>query len=160
MPSPASKRTGVEFANYYSPKRWLTFDGDVSWSVARYTDTNPAGPYVPEAVGTVVSAGGTVDNLHRTFGSVRWRYFGPRALIEDNSQRSKATSLVEMAAGYQLAKRVRVTAECFNLFNSAASDVDYYFVSRLPGEPLTGVADVMTHPTLSRSARINLAVGF
>jgi hypothetical protein len=160
VPSPASKRSGVELANYYSPQRWLMFDADASWSEARYTKPNPAGPYVPEAVGTVVSAGATVDNLHRTFGSARWRYFGPRALIEDNSQRSKATSLFELEAGYQLAKKVRLTAVCFNLFNSAASDVDYYFVSRLPGEPLAGVADVMTHPTLSRSARINLAVGF
>ncbi|MEP7310487.1 MAG: TonB-dependent receptor [Acidobacteriota bacterium] len=160
VPSPASKRSGVELANYYSPNRWLIFDGDVSWSEARFTEFNPAGPYVPEAVGTVVSAGATVDNLHRSFGSLRWRYFGPRALIEDDSQRSNATSLFELAAGYQLAKKLRVTAELFNLFNSSVSDIDYYFVSRLPGEPLTGVADVMTHPTLARSARINLAVGF
>jgi hypothetical protein len=160
VPSPASKRSGVELANYYSPKRWLTFDADASWSEARYIEPNAAGPYVPEAVGTVVSAGATVANLRRTFGGLRWRYFGPRALIEDNSQRSKATSLFELEIGYQLAKKLRVTAECFNLFNSTVSDVDYYFVSRLPGEPINGVADVMTHPALSRSARINIAVGF
>ena len=160
VPSPASKRSGVELANYYSPMRWLTFDGDVSWSEARFTEPNPAGPYVPEAVGTVVSAGATVDNLHRAFGSLRWRYFGPRALTEDNSQRSEATSLFELAAGYQLTKKLRVTTEFFNLFNSAVSDIDYYFVSRLPGEPSAGVADVMTHPTLARTARINLTLGF
>ncbi len=160
VPSPASNRNGVEFANYYSPKRWLTFDADAAWSQARYRDPNPSGQYVPEAVGTVVSAGVTVDNYHRTFGSARWRYFGPRALVEDDSQRSKATSLFELEAGYQLAKRLRVTGEVFNLFNSAVSDVDYYFESRLPGETLVGVADVMTHPSPSRSARINLAVGF
>jgi hypothetical protein len=160
VPSPASTRSGVEFANYYSPRRWLTFDTDVSWSKARYTEPNPAGPYVPEAVGTVVSAGATINNLRRTFGSLRWRYFGPRALIEDNSQRSKATSLFELEAGYQLAKKLRVNLECFNLLNSSVSDVDYYFASRLPGEPVDGVSDVMTHPTLSRSVRINLALGF
>ena len=160
VPSPASKRSGVELANYYSPKRWLTFDADASWSAARYSEPNPAGQYVPEAVGTVVSAGAMVDNLHRTFGGLRWRYFGPRALLADNSQRSKATSLFELEIGYQLAKKLRLTAECFNLLNSAVSDVDYYFVSRLPGESLNGVADVMTHPALSRSARINMAVGF
>jgi outer membrane receptor protein involved in Fe transport len=160
VPSPASKRSGVEFANYYSPKRWLTFDADASWSAARYIEPNPAGQYVPEAVGTVVSAGAMVDNLRRTFGGLRWRDFGPRALLADNSQRSKATSLFELEIGYQLAKKLRLTAECFNLLNSAVSDVDYYFVSRLPGESLSGVADVMTHPTLSRSARINMVVGF
>jgi hypothetical protein len=160
VPSPASKRSGVELANYYSPRRWLTLDADASWSQARYREVNPAGQCVPEAVGTVVSAGATVDNLHRMLGSLRWRYFGPRALIEDNSQRSAATSLFELEAGYQLAKQVRVTATAFNLFNSAVSDVDYYFVSRLPGEPLAGVADIMTHPSLSRSARLSITIGF
>jgi TonB-dependent receptor-like protein/carboxypeptidase family protein len=160
VPSPASKRDGVEIANYYRARRWLTFDADASWSSARYRDFNPAGQYVPEAVGTVVSAGATVENLHRMLGSLRWRYFGPRALIEDNSQRSNATSLFELEAGYQLAKKLRVTAQVFNLFNRAVSDVDYYFASRLAGEPPDGVLDVMTHPSLSRSARVLLAVGF
>lgn len=44
-------------------------------------------------------------------------------------------SLFELAAGYGLGKKVRVTAEVFNLFNRAVSDVDYYFISRLSGEP-------------------------
>ena len=40
------------------------------------------------------------------------------------------------------------------------NSVDYYYTSRLPGEPLQGVADIHTHPTLPRTARINLIVGF
>ena len=41
-PGPASRRYGVEFANYYSPKPWLIFDGDVSWSQARFAEFNEA----------------------------------------------------------------------------------------------------------------------
>ena len=160
VPSPASKRSGVELANYYSPTKWLNFDLDASWSSARWTDFNPAGPYVPEAVGTVLSAGATVDNFHRTFGSLRWKYFGPRALIEDNSERSQATSLFELQGGYQLAKNLKVTAEVFNLFNSSVPDVTYYYTTRLRGEPLDGVDDYLVHVSPSRSARINLVVGF
>jgi outer membrane receptor protein involved in Fe transport len=160
VPSPASKRSGVEFANYYSPMKWLNFDVDASWSSARWTDFNPAGPYVPEAVGTVLSAGATVDNFHRTFGSLRWKYFGPRALIEDNSERSQATSLFELQGGYQLAKNLKVTAEVFNLFNSSVPDITYYYATRLPSEPLDGVNDYLVHVSPSRSARINLVVGF
>ena len=88
-PGPASTRYGVEFANYYSPKPWLIFDGDLSLSRARFVEFDPAGQYVPEAVNTVVSGGASIDNFHRTFGSLRLRYFGPRALVEDNSVRSK-----------------------------------------------------------------------
>jgi len=44
--------------------------------------------------------------------------------------------------------------------NANASDIDYLYTSRLPGEPLTGVEDIHSHPTLPRTARLNLIVGF
>ena len=115
---------------------------------------------MPEAVGTVFSGGATVDNFHRTFGTFRWKYFGPRALIEDNSERSKATSLFEIQGGYQLATNLKVTGEVFNLFNSSVPDVTYYYTTRLPGEPADGVNDFLVHPSPSRSARLNLVVTF
>ena len=108
----------------------------------------------------VVSAGATVDGYHNAFGSIRLRYFGPRTLIEDNSVQSKATRLVNLQGGYQVAKGVKVALDVFNLFNVADSDIDYFYTSRLPGEPLAGVDDIHTHPTLPRTARVNLVVGF
>ena len=101
-----------------------------------------------------------VDGFHRTFGSLRWRYFGPRTLIGDNSVQSQATSLANLQAGYQLAKKVKVAVDVYNLFNAADSDIDYFYTSRLPGEPLDGIDDIHTHPTISRTARISLIVGF
>jgi outer membrane receptor protein involved in Fe transport len=159
-PGGASKRHGVEVANYYSPFRWLVFDADVSWSQARFAGFAPAGPYVPEAVGTVLSAGASIDNFRRTFGSVRWRYFGPRTLIENNSVRSEATSLVNLEAGYQLAKSLRATVSVFNLLNAADSDIDYYFTSRLRGEPLEGIDDIHFHATIPRTVRVGMTIGF
>jgi hypothetical protein len=160
VPSRPSARRGVEWTNYYRPMTWLVFDGDLSWSRARFTEFDPLGAYVPAAVGTVVSAGATVDGLHRAFGSFRWRYFGPRTLVEDNSVQSKATSLVNVQAGYRIVKNVKVAVDVFNLFNAADSDIDYFYTSRLPGEPLDGIDDIHTHPTLPRTARVNLVVGF
>ena len=55
------------------------------------------------------------------FGSVRWRYFGPRALVEDDSVRSKATSLVNLTAGYKITPSVRLALDVFNLFNRATA---------------------------------------
>jgi outer membrane receptor protein involved in Fe transport len=159
-PGPGSKRYGVELANYYSPQPWLVFDGDVSWSQARFSEFNEAGPYVPEAVDVVVSGGASIDNFHRTFGSVRLRYFGPRALVEDNSVRSAATTLINLEAGYQLFKPIRVSAQMYNLFDAKVSDIDYYFASRLPGEPLSGVNDIHVHPAVPRTLRVSLVVGF
>jgi len=34
------------------------------------------------------------------------------------------------------------------------SDVDYFYASRLPGEPAEGVDDIHFHPAESRSARL------
>jgi outer membrane receptor protein involved in Fe transport len=159
-PGPASRRYGVEVANYYSPKRWLTFDGDLSLSQARFTEFNEAGQYVPEAVNVVVSGGASIDNFHRTFASLRLRYFGPRALIEDNSVRSKATTLLNFEGGYQFAKALRVNAQIYNLLDAEVSDIDYYFASRLPGEPIGGVDDIHVHPAVPRTLRVSLVLGF
>jgi outer membrane receptor protein involved in Fe transport len=159
-PGPPSKRYGLEWANYYSPFSWLMFDADVAWSRARFTEFNPAGQYVPEAVGTVVSAGVALNGFHRTFGSLRWRYLGPRTLTPDNSVRSQSTSLVNLAGGYQFHKHLRVALDVFNVFNAADNDIEYYFASRLPGEPLAGVDDRHVHPALPRTLRLNLIVDF
>jgi len=159
-PGPASSRHGIEIANYFSPTKWLTFDGDVSFSTARFTGGEDDGRYVPEAVGTVVSAGASLDNFHRAFASMRLRYFGARPLVEDNSERSKPTSLVNTQLGYQLRKALRVTTDLFNLFDARDSDIDYFFTSRLPGEPSAGVDDIHYHPAVPRTIRVALVVGF
>jgi outer membrane receptor protein involved in Fe transport len=155
-----SHRYGIEFANYYSPKSWLTFDADLSVSQGHFKDDDPAGNKIPGAVKTVVSGGVTVDKLHGVFGSLRLRYFGPRPLIEDDSVRSKATTLLNLEAGYALTPRVRLAVDVFNLLNSTDSDIDYFYTSRLQGEPDGGVDDIHFHPTLPRTARVNLIVGF
>ena len=159
-PGPASNRFGLELANYYSPQKWLVFDGDLSWSRARFTEPGLDGSYVPEAVGVVVSAGASVDNYHHSYGSVRLRYFGRRALVDDNSVQSQPTSLVNLQGGYDLARGVRLTADVFNVLNAQASDIDYYFTSRLPGEPLAGVDDIHFHPAVPRTLRLGVTVGF
>ena len=76
-----------------------------------------------------------VDSVRSMFGSVRPRYFGPRALVEDDSVRSKATSLVNPQLGYGLSRSLRLALDVFNLFNARNSDIDYFYRSRLPGEP-------------------------
>jgi len=155
-----SHRYGVEWSNYYSPQPWLTFDVDLALSSARFTDDDPAGDFIPGAVTAVVSGGATVNTWRNMFGSVRWRYFGPRPLLEDNSVRSKATSLFNMEVGYKFNNTVRLALDVFNLFDATDSDIDYFYTSRLRGEPASGVDDIHFHPSLPRMARVNLIVGF
>ena len=67
---------------------------------------------------------------------------------------------MNLEGGYKFSKSVKVVVDVFNLFNAADSDIDYYYASRLPREPLDGVDDIHLHPTLPRTTRIGLVVGF
>jgi hypothetical protein len=155
-----SSRYGVEWSNYAALRPWLTLDADVAWSHARFTDDDPSGRLIPGAVETVVSAGVTLAPAGRAFGSVRLRYFGPRPLVEDDSVRSDATSLVNAQVGWRLTPRVAFVVDAFNLLDAASSDIDYFYPSRLPGEPIDGVDDIHTHPTLPRTIRGSVRVRF
>jgi outer membrane receptor protein involved in Fe transport len=74
--------------------------------------------------------------------------------------RSRPTTLVNAAAGYKATRRLRVTLDLFNLFDAADSDIDYFYTSRLRGEPEAGIDDVHFHPMLPRTARLTLTVAF
>jgi len=88
------------------------------------------------------------------------RSFGPRPLIEDGSVRSKATTLAYLRVGYQVAPAIKVALDVFNLFDRQASDIDYYYRSRLPGEPVAGVEDIHFHPVEPRRIRITFSAAF
>ena len=153
---PPSRRTGFEFANFYAPTPWLTIDADVAYAKARFK----TGDRIPGAVEGVGSLSAVVDNLGPWFGSLQLRYFGPRALIEDNSVRSDNTTMLNGQLGYKFHKNARVTLQAFNLLDRQASAIDYYYASRLSGEPAAGVDDKHFHPIEPRSFRVNLTSNF
>lgn len=153
-PSRPSRRTGFELQNFYRPLSFLAFDADYAVSRARFIDAEPVGEHIPGAIETAAAMGVTVTDDRGVFGSLRWRYFGPRPLVEDNSVRSHATSLFYLDLGCNLTRDVRLTLQVFNLFNARTSDVDYFYASRLPGEPAAGVEDVHFHPSEPRAVRL------
>jgi hypothetical protein len=153
-------RYGVEWSTFAKPLPWLTVDADLAWSRARFTDDDPAGRHVPGAAEKVAALGVTADGGSRVVTSLRWRYFGSRSLVEDDAVRSRPTSLVNGQLGYRLSTRLSAIVDLFNVLDARVSDVDYFYRSRLPGEPLDGIDDVHTHPALPRTMRVMLAVGF
>jgi hypothetical protein len=155
-----SRRYGIEWTNYWRPVPWLTADVDLSLSRARFTDDDPAGDAIPGALDRVISGGITIHARHGFSGSLRLRHFGPRPLIENSSVMSRATTLWNADLGYRLSEHLRLSVDIFNLFNAEVSDIDYFYTSRLPGEPADGVDDVHTHPALPRTARLALRLTF
>ena len=163
-----SRRYGVELANYYSPLDWLTLDFDWSWSHTRFTDhigpPQPEGDYVPGSIEQVIAAGVTVHDLHGLLASLRLRYFGPRPLIEDDSERSHETILLGALLAYDINPTWRVSAEIFNLLDRKDAEIDYYDPSRLQGEPPGpddgGYDDIEFHPVYPLTVRAALTARF
>ena len=157
-----SRRYGVEFANYYHPAEWLTFDADFSFSRSRFRDDVPGeGNHVPNSIEMVIATGAT---FHQAFGGFyggpRLRYLGPRALNEDNSKRSNGTLLLSAMLGYQVNKSLSIQAEVFNMLNRKDDASTYFYTSRLPGESSAGIDDFHFHPVEPVSFRLGLTLKF
>ena len=158
-----SRRNGIEITNYVRPHPWVTLDFDLSFSRARFKDDDPEGNKIPGSLDRVISAGFAVDPPEAgrgVLGGLRLRHFGPRPLIEDNSVKSKTTSLVNTEFGYRFGKPYQLIGEIYNLFDTKASVIDYFYTSRLLGEPAAGVDDIHTHPALPRTFRVSLQIRF
>lgn len=155
-----SARRGVEIAVDYAPRPWLRMDASYAWSRARFTDGDEAGERIPGAVEGVLATGLAISDVTRWSGSVHFRWFGARPLIEDNSVRSSPTALLNGELSYALGNGWSIHGRVFNLLNRQVADIDYYYASRLPGEPDEGVEDIHTHPTPPRSYRVGLVFSF
>jgi outer membrane receptor protein involved in Fe transport len=162
--SGASRRRGIEINNHYAAAEGLLLDADVSISRARFNemqgDAPHAGRFIPGSVDTVVSLGATVVQQGPWFGHFQLRYFGPRPLVEDNSQRSRGTTLAYLRVGYKFSSELKLALDVFNLFDRKASDIDYFYASRLSGEPAAGISDIHFHPVEPRNVRITLTANF
>jgi TonB dependent receptor/TonB-dependent Receptor Plug Domain len=152
-PSRPSRRSGIELGADYSPVAGLEIDAGLAWTRARYTDADPIGDRIPNAVGSVSSVGIVFNRDAGWFGSARMRYFGPAPLIEDNSQRSHSTLVVNVDGGYHFSTRFSLVATVFNLLDRHDDDITYYYASRLAGEP-AAVSDYHFHPLEPRTLRL------
>ena len=155
-----SRRVGVEWTNQYKVLPWMRFDLDLAYTRARFTDVDPAGNFIPGAPAWIAAGGVTFGGDSGWFGALRGRYFGPRPLIEDDSVRSQSSLIFNARAGYRFENGLRLQLDVLNLFNARTNQIEYYYVSRLPGEPIDGVADRHFHPAEPLAVRVTLAGKF
>ena len=155
----ATHRYGVEFANYYRPVPWLALDADLAFTHARYRAAPSSADHIANSIGTVVTAGATVDLPHGFFSTVRARYFGPQPIIEDNSVRSPSSLTFNLRAGWR-SRHWELALDVLNVLDQPNPDIAYYYASRLPGEPAGGVDDVHFHPAEPRTLRISFTRWF
>ncbi|MBZ9612771.1 TonB-dependent receptor [Rheinheimera maricola] len=159
-PSRASRRYGVELAAYYWLNSNWSLDTELALTRSRFTE--PAadeGNFVDGALPMVLSMGLIYKADSPWQLSMRLRHFGKRTLDSFNLQRSKATTTLNAGYRYEW-PRWRLSLELLNILDSDNSDIDYFYASRLPGEPAEGVEDRHSHPLEPRTARLKLAYRF
>ncbi|HEX8989708.1 MAG TPA: TonB-dependent receptor [Rhodocyclaceae bacterium] len=160
-PSFPSRRTGIEWANFWRPTKAITADADLAASTARYTavDSTVPGSYIPGSIDRTASVGISYDPHGRWSGGLRLRYFGPRPLIEDNSVRSPSSTLANLRVSYVVDSHIKLSFDVLNLLNRRVSDIDYYYASQLRNETAP-VNDIHTHPSEPRTVRVALRLTY
>ena len=75
-------------------------------------------------------------------------------LVEDGSVNSDGSNMVNLLLGWSN-PRWRLQLEVLNLLDSDDHDIDYFYESRLPQGPATGVEDIHYHIFEPRQARVS-----
>jgi hypothetical protein len=157
--SGATRRYGVEFANFYRPWSWLTLDADLAFTHGRYRSEPAGADLIANSLNTVITAGASVDRSNGFFGSLRARYFGPQPLIVDGSVRGPSSLTFNLRAGWH-SREWEVAVDALNVLDRINPDISYFYTSRLPGEPAGGVDDIHFHPAEPRTIRVSLSQRF
>lgn len=161
-----SRRKGIEVSGQYHPFRWLELNADLAFSKPRYHVKDLAAygldaPYIADAPNFIYSAGILIDKLGPWSGSLIWRRLGTHRLNDGEAEPTdKGYSEFNLDVGYALPHGWRLGVGLFNLFNSHDEAADYYYTSRLPGEPADGITGFQTHPLEPRSARFSVTKTF
>lgn len=71
--------------------------------------------------------------------------------------RSGPTQLINARIGYKVTDNLTLQVDVFNLFDSKAHQIDYFYTSQLATESQP-VDDIHFHPVEPRSARFTLAL--
>ena len=154
----SSTREGVEVTADLRLGRGFHVELDATLADARLdTSSHGRAQLVPGAVGTSLGAG-IVRDASVWSGALRLRHFGDIPLTPDGDVTWEGSTTVDGVISFPIPAlpRLTVTVEVFNLLDSRASDVEYFYASRLPGEPVGGIEDIHLKPLRPRSARLTL----
>jgi outer membrane receptor protein involved in Fe transport len=194
-----SRRYGIEWTHHYRPLSWLSFEADIAATHARFRGDDPdqaalytslagfpatqignaPGNYIPGAPNVIASAGITLGEKTGWFAALRYRYFGPRPLTEDNAFVSPATGLLNGRLGYRFDNGWRIQLDAFNILNSHSDQITYAYGSLLKSDSVfamcfpsagiptapaavcqTGVMDRVLHPVEPLAIRLTVAGQF
>jgi hypothetical protein len=147
-------------AHHWSPDEHWLIDASFAWTKARYSDSDPMGNFIPNAVDKVVNLTIAARRFREWSGSIGLRYIGPAALIENNTVQSSPSVTTNLRISKKVDPKMDVTLDVLNLFNRHNNDIAYYYNSRVQGETPNGVDDLHLHPAEMRTWRISAKMKF
>ena len=154
-----SRRDGVELGLYWFASDRLNAELEVSYTDAYFTDDDPAGDRIPGSLPLVISGGVSAQNDEGWLATARLRYFAPYPLIEDDSVESDGATVVNLRVGKSW-RDYGLFLDVLNAFDSDDHDIDYFYASRLAGEPIDGVEDIHFNIIQPRQVRLSLRKSF
>jgi outer membrane cobalamin receptor len=155
-----SRRNGVELSNHWTPSEDCLMDANFAWTRPRYSDNDPAGNYIANAVQKVANLTFVLRNMGAWSGSLGIRYIGAAPLIEDNSVRSSASVTSNLRINRKISNDLEVALDILNLTDRKNDDISYDYTSRVAGEPVGGVDGLHVHPAEPRTLRVSARMKF
>ena len=152
-----SERWGLELNNFWIIDEVWSLEADIAWTDARFSDDAAQGRYIPGAIETVASATLSAQTPTGWFGALRVRYVDGAPLIEDGSVTAHRATLAHLSLGWA-GRHYALRADVLNLFDSDDRDIEYFYASRLEGEPLEGIEDRHFHRFEPRQVRVTLTM--
>jgi hypothetical protein len=150
-----SHREGIEFAMRVKILDWLTFSGDVTAAKAEF-DTGGAVPLAPLLTSRADLTARLPWGLSSSLGM---RFLGDRYADEERHQTARGYLLFDFTARYRY-KWLEAFVSIENLANTEYREAQFFFTSRLAGEPAGGVPDIHYTPGNPRTVLGGLAVRF
>lgn len=150
---PPSRRIGFEFTNHYRPFSWLSFEGDLTMTDARFLGFdkdqadlyyqllqpdalpwgtflgNKPGNFLINAAPIIATAVLELGEPTGWFGALKYRYIGPRALTQDGFFKSPAIGTVNARIGYRWKEGWKFQLDVFNMLNSRSMSIAYGYGS-------------------------------
>ncbi len=152
-----SHREGFEFGAKVRLLDWLTFTGDFTYTrKAEFVRTGEAVPLAPIWTARWDLTARLPWGLST---SLEMRYLGNRFADPDRHHTARGYTLFNWTGRYRY-KDVEAFLSIENLTNTHWREAQFFFTSRLPGEPAGGVPDIHFTPGTPRSFLGGLAVHF
>ncbi|HET7393421.1 MAG TPA: TonB-dependent receptor [Candidatus Binatia bacterium] len=140
-PAGPSNRHGIESEFRYDILPWLSYDLDLSYTWAKFTN----GDKVPLAPRFLAFTGITARHESGVQGRLQMRHVGSRYSIEDGSIKTPSATIFDLFLKY-VWQRYEVFVEFQNLANTKWRSAEHVFESRLSTEP-SGVGILDSHFT-------------